>query len=332
MSKPTDLSHYTKHHITEADATALMGLLGHGQPLTQGPMVEGFETVLCSLTGAPHAVVVNSGTAALELAYAILYPPGTVITMPAISFVATANAAIRVGLGVKFKDVSPRTGLVMEDCDVGVELGGQPTGHRHTVVDACHSFRYQPHAQVTILSFHPAKHIACGEGGAILTGNAEIADKARIIRSHGRVDGKMLALGMNARMPDLNACLGITQSFRVMENIAKRQALAALYDAAFDGNEDILPVPHAADSHRHLYQVRLTDRDRMRDALTAKGIGTAVHYPVIPDEPYYRAKGTNLEGLGWARDFARQTLSVPLFPKMTPEDVTRVVTTMKDCL
>lgn len=328
-----NLSHYTRHSITREDANAVMQLLGLGQPLTQGPMVDGFETMLCSLTGAPYAVAVSSGTAALELAYAILYQPGQVISMPAISFVATANAALRVGLGVQFKDVSPRTGLVMEDCDVGVELGGQPTGHRHTVVDACHSLRYQPKAVITVLSFHPAKPIACGEGGALLTADPTIAEKARILRSHGRVDGKMVALGLNYRMPDLNACLGLTQSFQARSRIAKRVALAALYDAAFDGNEDILPVPHSADSHRHLYQVRVKDRDRVMAALQDKGIGTAIHYPVIPDQPYYVRRGLRPEsGLGWARDFASQALTLPLFPQMTPEDVTRVVDTLKEAL
>ena len=330
MSKP--FLPYTHHTITREDAETLIQLLGSGQPLTQGPTVKGFETLLCSLTGAPHAVVVNSGTAALELAYAILYPPGAVLSMPAISFVATANAALNVGLGVRFKDVSPRTGLVMEDCDVGVELGGQPTTHRHTVVDACHSLRYDANAQVTILSFHPAKHIACGEGGAILTGNAEIADRARLLRSHGRDGERMVALGKNYRMPDLNACLGITQGFYAKERIEKRKVVAGWYDAAFDGSDDILPVAHSADSHRHLYQVRLRDRDRVRDALKAVGIGTAIHYPVIPDQPYYVSQFGQAAGLGWARDFAAQTLSLPLFPGMKESDVSRVVDALKEAL
>lgn len=321
---------HTRHEVTREDAEAMMALLGSGKPLTQGETVGGFETVLCSLTGAPYAVVVNSGTAALEIAYAILYQPGQVIAMPAISFVATANAALRVGLGVRFKDVSPRTGLVMEDCDVGVELGGQPTGHRHTVVDACHSFRYQPSAQVTVLSFHPAKHIACGEGGAILTGDPVIAERARLLRSHGREGTSMVALGMNARMPELNACLGITQSFRVRDNITKRQQVARWYDAALDGDEQVLPVKHPDDSHRHLYQVLLRERDRVQAGLKANGIGTAIHYPVIGDQPFYRDHFGECDGIGWARDFASQTLSLPLFPQMTEADVARVVDALKE--
>lgn len=326
----SNLSHYTRHQTTQADAMAVLAVLGQG-PLTQGPMVELFEEALKSATGAPHAVVVNSGTAALHLAYGLVYERGQTLSMPPLSFVATANAALYNGLRVSWKECSPRTGLVMEDCDVGVELGGQPTGHRHTIVDACHSVRYVPEALVTVLSFHPAKHIACGEGGALLTGDATIAERARLLRSHGREGTQMTTLGFNYRMSDLNAALGLGQITHVWARIAQRKALAALYDTAFDGSEAILPVPHNAESHRHLYQVKVQDRDRVAAALKAKGIGTAVHYPLICDQPYYIARGMQPDlGLGWARDFARNVLSLPLFPQMTPEDVQTVATTLQE--
>src|SRR5574338_420989 len=304
---------YTRHHITPADAESVVRLLGSGAPLTQGPMVEAFEAALCALTGAQYAVVVNSGTAALHLAYGLVYERGQTITMPAISFVATANAALYCGLKVKFLDVSPRTGLVMEDCDVGVELGGQPTGHRHTIVDACHSLRYVENALVTVLSFHPAKHICCGEGGALLTGNKEVAEKARILRSHGRIGTEQVVLGFNYRMPDLNACLGVSQSAYAKDRITQRQELAHRYDVLLADLPAVTPVPHT-DSHRHLYQILVQDRDRVQAGLKSKGIGTAVHYPSVAHQPYYLRRFGTPEGLGWALDFAARTLSLPLFP------------------
>lgn len=328
----SDFLSYARHTITKADAESVIRLLGSGAPLTQGPMVEAFEAALCALTGAPYAVVVNSGTAALHLAYGLVFEPGQRITMPAVSFVATANAALYCGLRPAFLDVSPRTGLVMEDCDVGVELGGQPTVHRHTVVDACHSLRYVPEALVTILSFHPAKHICCGEGGAILTGDATIAERARLLRSHGREGAAMVQLGFNYRMPDLNAALGVSQSAYARDRISERQCLAVRYDVLLADLPQVSLVPHPEDSHRHLYQIRVNDRDGVQARLKAKGIGTAIHYPVIPDQPYYQRRYGTVEGLGWARDFANQTLSLPLFPGLTEGDQRRVVEALTESL
>lgn len=327
----TDLP-YAKHVVTSEDAKAVVELLGSGKPLTQGPAVEEFEQALCDYTGAPYAVVVNSGTAALHLAYGLAYQPGQKIRMPAISFAATANAALYCGIKPEFLDCSPRTGLVMEDCDVGVELGGQPTGHRHTIVDACHSLRYVESALVTVLSFHPAKHLCCGEGGALLTADKTIADNARILRSHGRIGTEMHALGFNYRMPDILAVLGISQLQGVSARIETRVQLAAWYDEHLAPWLHFEPVPHPPDSHRHLYQVRVLDRDRVQSELKAKGIGTAIHYPVIPDLLYYRNRFGHQEGLGWARDFAGQTLSLPLFPGLREDDQIRVVEALKESL
>lgn len=330
MSNPLP---YARHSISTTDAEAVVQLLGSGAPLTQGPTVEAFEAALCAHTGAPYAVVVNSGTAALHLTYGLIYQAGQTISMPAISFVATANAALYCGLRPHFLDVSPQTGLVMEDCDVGVELGGQPTGHRHTVVDACHSLRYVPSALVTVLSFHPAKLITTGEGGALLTGDVELARRARILRSHGRLGTSMELLGFNYRMPDLNAALGVSQLPRAEERIAERRRLAARYDELFADVAQIAPVRHSEESHRHLYQIRTQERDRLQSVLKARGIGTAIHYPVIPDQPYYtRRYGPILNALGWARDFATQCLSLPLFPGLTEGDQVRVVEAVKEAL
>lgn len=328
---------YTRHTITPADAESVVRLLGSGAPLTQGPMVEAFEAALCALTSAPYAVVVNSGTAALHLAYGILYKPGQTITMPAISFVATANAALYCGLAPSFVDVSPRTGLVMGDCDVGVELGGQPTGHRHTIVDACHSLRYVESALVTILSFHPAKHICCGEGGAILTGNPTIAERARLLRSHGRIGTSMEQLGFNYRMPDLNAALGVSQSAYAKTRITQRQELSARYDAllgseAENWGTNCEVVPHSPDSHRHLYQIRVKDRARVQSRLKERGIGTAIHYPNISRQPYYVRRFGEAEGLCWADDYASQTLSLPLYPGLTEGDQQRVAQVVKEAV
>lgn len=326
----TDLSAYTRHTLTDAEWAPLTDLLRSGAPLTQGPAGPAFEAALCEATGAPHTVVVNSGTAALHLAYALLFPPGHRVRMPAISFVATGNAALYAGMTPVFCDVDRETGLVTEDCDVGVELGGQPTGHTHPVVDACHSFRYVPTARITVLSFHPAKHLACGEGGALLTADPVLAERARLLRSHGRQGTAMVALGFNYRMPDLNAALGWAQVAGVAGRIAQRQEIGLWYDETFAALNApwLYVVPHGPQSHRHLYQIRVPapKRDALHQRLHAAGIGTAVHYPVIPDQPFYAARGYRPDiGYPNARAWAAEALTLPLFPGMTRADVGRVV-------
>lgn len=324
---------YTRHSITAEDERAVVLAL-HAELLTQGPTVEAFEDALCKATGAPYAVVVNSGTAALHLAYGLLFKPGQWIRMPAISFVATSNAALYCGLGIEFVDTSMMTGLTYTDTEVGVELGGQPTGHQHIIVDACHSFRYVPEAMATILSFHPAKHVTCGEGGAILTGDATLAERARWLRAHGRIDGKMQAMGFNYRMPDLNAALGLSQLDKVQERIAERQRLAGVYDAAFKSEDRIIPTPHSTESHRHLYQVLLDDRDRIQAHLKAEGVVTAIHYPVIPEQPFYaqHTKPWTSKGFPGAQKYASKCLSLPLYPGLTDIEQRRVIHALKEVM
>lgn len=327
----TDLSRYTRHEATFDDIAKVAAYLTSQAPLAQGTMVPAFEDALCQATGAPYAVVVNSGTAALHLAYGLLFKPGQEVRMPAISFVATANAALYAGLTPQFLTVNKQTGLVEEDCEVGVELGGQPTGHRHLIVDACHSFRYVPDALVTVLSFHPAKHVTCGEGGVLLTSDSVIAERARLLRSHGRQGTQMVTLGFNYRMPDLNACLGLSQLSKVRERIAQRVEIAGWYDEALK-DVDVGVVPHGPETHRHLYQIQVAGRDRIGSALNELGIGTAIHYPVIPDQPFYAPQYRKDLGYSGARWFADNTLTLPLFPQMTRADVDTVVGHLKAVL
>jgi dTDP-4-amino-4,6-dideoxygalactose transaminase len=312
---------YARHHVTPEDEEAVLRVL-RSDYLTQGPEVERFEEELAEMAGARYAVAVNSGTAALHLAYlAAGAKPGVKVYMPAISFVATANAARMCGAEVRFWDCDQATGLAdtdpRGDVRVVVTLGGTPCNF--PIVDACHGPIRHGDGIATIFSFHPAKHVSAGEGGAIVTNDQGFADYCRTLRSHGRLGAEAWALGFNYRMPDMNAALARSQLQRYAENVRRRQELAKRYDDAFRGRPQ--SAPHHKRSARHLYQILVDKRDSVQIELKNSGIVTAVHYPVIPHQPAYRSPGS------WpnAQRYAERTLSLPLYPTLTEQEQDYVI-------
>jgi UDP-4-amino-4,6-dideoxy-N-acetyl-beta-L-altrosamine transaminase len=205
---------YGRHSISDEDIRAVSEVL-RGDWLTTGPVVERFERAVCELTGAKHGVAVSSGTAALHVAYEALgIGPGDEVVVPALTFVATANAALYCGATPVFADVLSGTLLVdpasvesrlsaKTKAIVAVDYAGQPCDYARLrelaarrrvalVADACHSLggstggaKVGSLADATILSFHPVKHITTGEGGMVLTDDDGVAARARSLRNHG---------------------------------------------------------------------------------------------------------------------------------------------------
>ena len=207
---------YGRQTITEADIEAVVTVL-RSDWLTTGPKVAEFERALAEFVGVGHAVVVNSGTAALHCAMAAIgISPGDEVIVPSISFVATANCVVYCGGTPVFADVEADTALI-DPADVerkitprtkaiiAMDYGGQPadykalraiiarTGRRiWLVADACHALGASRDgrmagalADISTFSFHPVKPITTGEGGAVTTNNEEVAGKAARIRNHG---------------------------------------------------------------------------------------------------------------------------------------------------
>jgi dTDP-4-amino-4,6-dideoxygalactose transaminase len=344
---------YTRHTITAEDEAAVLRALRSGY-LTQGPEVEAFEDELAEFAGARYAVAVNSGTAALHLAYlAAGFGPDKVAVMPAISFVATANAALHCGAHIEFVDFTGETvetwehifkTLGTEQTEgrvalVPVTLGGEPRfwdwgTAGPVIVDACHGPMHYWCGMVAptamAFSFHPAKFLAAGEGGAIVTNDPQIAERCRLLRSHGRLGSSMVALGYNYRMPELSAALARSQLTRVMEGVKRRRQIASWYDESFCETAAI--EPRSPDSWVHLYRLRHPDRDAFRERLAARGVGTAVHYPVIPLQPYYRDRFGYEPGM-WpnAEKYAAETVSIPMFPTLTEQEISTVLQAVEEC-
>jgi UDP-4-amino-4,6-dideoxy-N-acetyl-beta-L-altrosamine transaminase len=214
--------HYGHQVIDAADIAAVVDVL-KSDWLTTGPAVAAFEATLASATGARHAVVCNSGTAALYLAIrALPRRPGDAVIVPTMTFVATASAAVLAGFDVVFADVDPDTGLMgaahveaaMRRSATGriaaicpVHLGGRISAQFELaelaqrrqfaiVEDACHAlgtdygngiFRIGgcAHSTAACFSFHPVKMATMGEGGAITTNSHDLAEKIQALRSHG---------------------------------------------------------------------------------------------------------------------------------------------------
>ncbi len=375
---------YGRQAIDDDDLAAVREALT-ADMLTTGPLVERFEQALGAATGAAHAVVCSSGTAALHLAArAIGLKPGDAVIVPSITFVATANAARYCGAEVVFADVDPASGLMTPatlaaalarapaatravfpvhmaglSCDMeAIAALARPRGLK-IVEDACHALGGADGAasvgacafsDLACFSFHPVKTVAMGEGGAITTNDAALAEAMRRDRSHGLVrEAEDLTLpdafdengapnpwfyelhepGFNYRAPDILCALGLSQLSKLTRFVAARRALAQAYAERLAPLAPLVTLAPDAPGHaRHLLVARidfaaagLSRADLMR-RLKADGIGTQVHYIPVHRQPYYARHAP--AALPGADAWYAACLSLPLFVGMTQDDVARV--------
>ncbi|WP_029008246.1 UDP-4-amino-4,6-dideoxy-N-acetyl-beta-L-altrosamine transaminase [Azospirillum halopraeferens] len=389
---------YGRQSIDDDDIAAVVAVL-RSDYLTQGPMVEAFETALAARVGASRAVACANGTAALNLAYrAAGLGPGDAVVVPAITFLATASAARLAGAEVAFADVDPDSGLMGPDHALAamaraeaaglrvraiapVHLAGQvgPLAALRTlaaergltvVEDACHAIGTawtdgagrtvavgaDAPGVITVFSFHPVKTIAAGEGGAVTTGDAALAERLRRLRNHGMerdparltvrdlacdADGtpnpwvyEMAEPAFNDRLNDLQSALALSQLGKLDVFTARR---AALMDAYARHLAPLAPLvrPLARTPgcrpawHLCVALVDFARAGRRRNAvmadLRAAGIGTQVHYIPVHRQPYYHSRYGAL-ALPGAEDYYARALTLPLFPAMADGDPERVVT------
>jgi len=346
--------------------------------LSMGPEVQAFETEMAALLGVEHAFAVSSGTAALHLAYlALNIGPGAEVVQPAINFVAAANTTVAVGGTPVFADIigldepsidpeaverllTPQTRAI-----VVMHYGGYPgrlaeltalCSRRGVALieDACHAVgaRYldpserPPHGShagsvgdVGCFSFFSNKNMAMGEGGLVVTNRADVAQRVKLLRSHGmttltwdRHRGHasvydVVANGYNYRLDELHAALGRCQLRKLPGNNARRHQLAIAYREAL-ARVDGWTIPfanYAGDSAYHLtfaVAPATETRDRVRAELKDAGIQTSLHYPCVADfEVFHRFGGETVEK---SRVFASRVLTLPLFPTMTLDQVGQV--------
>ena len=363
---------YGRQWINNDDIDAVVETLSSDY-LTTGPAVERFEEELVAATGARRAVVMNSGTSALHAMYfaAGLAPGQEVITTP-LTFAATSNAALYLGATVRFVDVLPDTGNIDPGAVasavgprtrliVAVDYAGHPADYDELdtvarsagvtlLADAAHSLgaTYRGRdvgtlAAASELSFHPVKPITTAEGGAVVTDDMQLAERAARFRTHGitrdpaemeRNDGawhyEQHDLGFKYRLTDLQAALGVSQLRRLGAFLGRRREIASRYLKAWAdlGALELPVVRDGVDPGWHLFVVRVADAARRRaffDRLRDGGLGVQVHYIPVHYHPYYRKLGFQPGLCPVAEDFSARAISVPIFPLMTDLEVDLVI-------
>jgi UDP-4-amino-4,6-dideoxy-N-acetyl-beta-L-altrosamine transaminase len=282
---------------------------------------------------------------------------------------ATRNLGID-RLREKLEDAEPRGEL--PDVLIPVDFAGAPADLREMrtladrygfaiLQDASHatgaSYLDRPvasaWADATVFSFHAVKVITCAEGGMVTTNDAALAQRIHLLRSHGITRDaaefefaspgpwyyEQQALGVNARMTELQAALGLSQLARLDQMQARREAIADRYDTLLAKLPLILPARQAdRRSAWHLYAVEIDEtrsrvtRDAAFAALREAGIGVNVHYIPIHTQPFYRRLGLSAGDFPAAERYAARTLSLPLFPALTEAQQERVVDVLRAVL
>lgn len=333
-----------------------------------GPDVRAFEDAFAAYTGTAHCVGVANGTDAIELALRALgVSEGAEVVIPANTFVATAEAIVRAGATPVLADVDPQTLLVdvaaMEaaitsrtEALVPVHLYGQMAPMREVqTIAARHGLAVVEDAAqaqgarqddrgvgagsaAAATSFYPGKNLgAFGDGGAVLTDSEDLATTVRMIGDHGsRRKYVHEVFGFNSRLDTLQAVV-LNAKLRHLErwNEGRRSAAAVYLELLSDVNVQPLSVLPGNLPVWHLFPV-LVDADRRDDlirALQGQGIGCGIHYPTpVHLHPAFADLGLRAGAFPVAEWACSSTLSLPMFPSMTTDQVERVVTSLTEAL
>lgn len=343
---------------------------------TLGHHVEDFECDFAEYCETDHAVGVASGTEALALALrALQIGPGDEVIVPSNSFIATAEAVSAVGATPRLTDVDPGSHLITAElvaaaltprvrCVIPVHLFGATVDMDPILAlaaeagiavleDACqaHGARYHGRRVGTLgalgcFSFYPAKNLgAWGDGGAVVTASPELADRIRLLRSHGeRPRYHHRVVGSTARLDALQAAILRRKLTRLDGwNEERRRLGRALRERLAGSGESVRPtggaqpasssvvdpvrLPFAeADHVYHLFVVRCAQRDALREHLLGAGVASAIHYPVpIHRTGAYAELGLEPGSLEVSESLATRICSLPLFPGMTEAELDRIV-------
>jgi UDP-4-amino-4,6-dideoxy-N-acetyl-beta-L-altrosamine transaminase len=300
---------------------------------------------------------------------------GRIITTP-ITFVASANCALYSGAEVWFADIDADSYLLdikavrrlIESKESGffdgiipVDFAGLPVNLEEyrklcdehglwLMEDACHApggyFTNSKgeqnlcgngsYADLSIFSFHPVKHIACGEGGIITTNSEELYKSLMKLRSHGitkenisKNDGgwfyEMQELGYNYRLTDIQSALGISQLAKNPKGVSKRNEIAQAYKAAFAEKIKYQSLPQGRYNAHHLFVIEVEDRKGLYDHLRENGIYAQIHYIPVHTFPYYQKHGFEGADLSRAEKYYSGCISLPMFPTLTNDEQDYVI-------
>jgi UDP-4-amino-4,6-dideoxy-N-acetyl-beta-L-altrosamine transaminase len=293
-----------------------------------------------------------------------------VITTP-ITFAASANCVRYCGGEVWFADIDKDTYLLSLESTkklieskpkgffkgiIPVDFAGLPINledfsdlaKKHNlwiIEDACHapgSYFIDStnkkqfcgngnYADIGVFSFHPVKHIACGEGGMVTTNSKEIYDKLNLLRSHGITKENMKEnhggwfyemqdLGFNYRLTDIQSALGITQLAKNDKGVIKRNKIATKYKNAFQGKVKYQSLPEGSYNAHHLFVIEVEKRKELYAFLRKNGIYSQIHYIPVHTLPYYQEIGYGSADLSNAENYYKHCISLPMYPTLKKEE------------
>jgi len=366
---------YGRQHITQADIDAVVATLQSDYLTTGPKVAEFEEKFAAYIGANYAVAVANGTAALHLCAMALQVTAGSKVITSPITFAASANCVRYCGGEVVFADIESDTLLLdidkvsalLEASPIGtyqgiipVDFAGYPvnleafrqladTYGLWLIEDSCHApggyfFDSQGQAQycgngsfaeLAIFSFHPVKHIACGEGGMITTNDKKLYERLKVLRTHGITRDpaqmeenhggwyyEMVELGYNYRMPDILCAMGISQLDRVHEGMARRQSIAKKYDLAFLKDTRIQRyAPSEAVFHAyHLYVIGVKNRKFLYDALKSEGVYAQIHYIPVHTFPYYRQLGYKKGDFPNAESYYETCISLPMYPTLTEEE------------
>ena len=353
-----------KPMMGDEEKAAVMAVLESGQ-LAQGSVVADFEGAFADYCGVKHAVATSNGTTALHVALlAHETGPGDEVVTTPFTFIASANAILYVGAKPVFVDIDPvsfnidveqieavitkRTKAIMPIHLFGnmAEMASiREIAERHglaIIEDAAQAHGAEEGGKragswgTGCFSFYPTKNITTGEGGAITTNDDCVADKARLLRSHGmRVRYYHDMLGYNFRMTNIHAAIGTAQLPK-LEGFNEKRIENARY-LSEHLPKDKVAVPQVREGTRHVfhqYTVRVLpplDRDDVREQLKAAGVGSEVYYPVpVHKQQVYIDLGYGGQSFPQSERAAREVLSLPIHPGVSQEDLETIVDAVRE--
>ncbi len=358
--------------IGAAEMEAVASVLRSGR-LSLGPKLEEFEHSIATYIGVPHAVAVSSGTAGLHLCLLALgIGAGDAVLLPSFTFIAAANAIRFVGATPVFVDIdpvtlnidpekiaaaiTPRTRAILVVHTFGVPAEMEPIlalARKHNLLvveDACEALgaeyagqRVGSFGDASVFAFYPNKQITTGEGGMIVTRDAQLAARLRALRNQGRSGGDWFdhqELGYNYRLSELACALGIAQMQRLDAILAQRERVARSYDEALREQAHWLLPPLNLPTRRvswFVYVLRLhaefsqRDRDALLVAMARRGIACGRYFAPIHQQPCY-AEWRHLQSLPVTEFQAARTLALPFFTNLAQVQIDAVASALRTTL
>ncbi|HET6261140.1 MAG TPA: DegT/DnrJ/EryC1/StrS family aminotransferase [Chloroflexia bacterium] len=349
--------------IGEEEKAAVIAVLESGQ-LAQGGVVAEFERAFADYCGVKHAIATSNGTTALHVAVLAhdLGPGDEVITVP-FTFIASANSVLYSGARPVFVDIEPDSfNMAMDQVEAAITprtkaimpvhlFGNMAEMSRLTEIAERHGLTViedaaQAHGSeeggrragswgTGCFSFYPTKNITTGEGGIVTTNDDCVADRARLIRSHGmRVRYYHESLGFNFRMTNIHAAIGLAQLPKLESFNARRIENAAYLSERLPSDKVQVPTVRPGTRHVfHQYTVRVLpplDRDDVRKQLADEGVGSEVYYPVpVHQQQFYTGQGYS-GSFPESERAAREVLSLPIHPGLTQQDLDTIVDAVRD--